>query len=281
MKLKRPGKKEVQDRVLPTDFISKAKSSIKAIQEKRGSKILAFIGTRSIDRDVAFELNKILRKMQHTKKLDVILDSGGGDIDSAYKILNMFREYADSVTVIVPFYAKSAASLIALGADELIVCASGELGPLDPQVMDPQTGLYVPAHSIKETMDFIEETREPVVRLSLADKIPIFLIGAYRAAGKLSKQYLEEIFTKKNYANKDKTIEIFTEHFLSHGYPMHRKFLIEKSIPLAECPKELEDKICDLHEHYMDFYKKKWKGGKDIFIIQTDAESVVVSDSEM
>lgn len=233
-----------------------------------------FICHQTISGHTAFVLNKVLRKLQHIKHLDVFLESGGGDIDSAYKILHLFKAYAEKITVIVPFYAKSAASLIALGADELLVCKAGELGPIDPQVRDPQTNLFVPAHSIKETMSFIDEVSDPIVKLSLTDKIPALLVGSYRASGKSSKQYLDEIFTEKGIADKATAISVFTERFLSHGYPMHRKFLLQNKIPLGPHDQEFEDKICDLHEIYVDFcaqaYGKNPEQNGEMLIVQSD-----------
>jgi len=164
----------------------------------------------------------------------------------------MLRTATKKLTVMVPFYAKSAASLIALGADELILGRAGELGPLDPQVMDPQTDIFVPAHSIKETMSFIDEVNDPLVKLSLTDKIPALLIGAYRASGKASKQYLDEILSEKQNQNKDPIIDTFTERFLSHGYPMHKDFLVRNNICVNDNDPVVEKLLYDLHEMYIE-----------------------------
>ena len=265
-------------------MLDKTKSLIKEIENIRKSRILVVICHQSISFQTSISLNKILRKIKHLDRLDILLESGGGDIDSAYKILNLFKSYADKITVIVPFYAKSAATLIALGADELIICKAGELGPLDPQVRDPQTNSFVPAHSIKETMSFIEEVHDPIMKLSLTDKIPALLIGAYRASGKSCKQYLDEIFIAKKIENKDKMIKIFTEKFLSHGYPMHRDFLIKNNIALFDHDDILEDKIYDLHEEYADYYKqlycKKPEQRGELLLVQSNDHSLVMLGDE-
>lgn len=264
--------------------LDEARIIIKEIEELRKSKLLVVICHQSINFHTGLALNKILRKIKHLDHLDIFLESGGGDIDSAYKILNLFKAYADKITVIVPSYAKSAATLIALGADELIICKAGELGPLDPQVRDPQTNSFVPAHSIKETMSFIEEVHDPIVKLSLTDKIPALLVGAYRASGKSCKQYLDEILTKKEIENKDKMIETFTERFLSHGYPMHRDFLIQNHVRVLDHDDKLEDKIYDLHEKYTDYYKKLYSQNPELvgelLLLQSDDYSLVMLDGD-
>ena len=213
--------------------------------------------------------------MGHVEKLDVVLESGGGSIDSAYKVLKLLKMYADKITVIVPFYAKSAASLIAIGADELVMCKNGELGPVDPQVRDPQSDQFIPAHSIKESIEFIEGTKDIAVKLSFADKIPVLLIGAYRESGISSKQYLDRILTD-NGLNKDKVTKAFTEQFLSHGFPMDRDFLTKTGIEVTHPPEEIECMLYDLHEEFMDVvFDKVHDHDGDLLIIQTEKMSSV------
>lgn len=204
---------------------------------------------RILDEVVAFELNNILGRTGQIDKIDVLLDSKGGSIDTAYKILSLLGSYSRQVTVVVPFFAKSAATLIALGADNLVLCRSGELGPIDPQVVDPQTGMYVPAHSIKEAMSFIEEISDGITKASISDKIPLLLIGAYRGAEKTSMQYLDEILDKKGF-DKDKKKEllhIFTKKYFSHGYPMSRDFLTRKGIKVDTIDEATEALFSKLH----------------------------------
>jgi hypothetical protein len=65
--------------------------------------------------------------------IDVILSSHGGDIHAAYLIARELHRRAGQVGVFVPLLAKSAATLIALAGNELVLGPLGELGPLDAQ----------------------------------------------------------------------------------------------------------------------------------------------------
>ena len=76
------------------------------------------------------EMKGIKSKKEHTA-IDMLLNSNGGDIYSAYKIINIIREHCSDLTIIVPLYAKSAATLMALGGNRIIMGAQSELGPLD------------------------------------------------------------------------------------------------------------------------------------------------------
>ena len=66
--------------------------------------------------------------------VDVWLDSPGGSARDAYKIALLLRSIACRVRVVIPDYAKSAATLLSLVADEIYMGPAAELGPLDVQL---------------------------------------------------------------------------------------------------------------------------------------------------
>jgi len=70
--------------------------------------------------------------------LDVIVSSPGGDVEAAYLVARELRRRVQTLTVYIPFRTKSAATLIALAADELVLGSLGELGPLDAQYEEKQ-----------------------------------------------------------------------------------------------------------------------------------------------
>jgi hypothetical protein len=85
------------------------------------------------------------------RALDLVLHSPGGSATAAEQIVNYLRTQFDSIRVIVPLQAKSAATMIALGADEIVMGRFSELGPIDPQIFVPipgGQGRFAPAHAI-------------------------------------------------------------------------------------------------------------------------------------
>lgn len=66
--------------------------------------------------------------------VDLWLDSPGGSARDAYKIALLLRSIASRVRVVIPDYAKSAATLLSLVADEIFMGPAAELGPLDVQL---------------------------------------------------------------------------------------------------------------------------------------------------
>jgi len=65
--------------------------------------------------------------------LHLMLVSQGGDGEVAVRLVRAAQARCAKLTVIVPDYAKSAATLLALGAHEILMGPTSDLGPVDPQ----------------------------------------------------------------------------------------------------------------------------------------------------
>jgi len=77
----------------------------------------------------------MLKSIGVTSNLDLVIVCPGGDGTAAETMLDLCRKYCrDTLRVVVPLYAKSAATLLALGADEIVMGETSELGPIDAQV---------------------------------------------------------------------------------------------------------------------------------------------------
>lgn len=68
------------------------------------------------------------------KEIDFIIYSPGGYADEAYKLIRTLRQNFQTVNVIVPLWAKSAATLVVLGGSKIVLDEFGECGPLDAQL---------------------------------------------------------------------------------------------------------------------------------------------------
>jgi len=187
------------------------------------------------------------------EKLDIILHSTGGDINAAYKIVELFRRHCKYMTIIVPIYAKSAASLFILGSNEIVMGEIAELGPLDTQVSEREKGArkYTsalnPFKTLEELRKFALETLDVTVKLLLlraelsvdeaikhgmdfAARIssPLFVqlntekVGEYSRALAVAKEYGERLlrrYTKwQDERQRDKILEKIIRGYPSHDY---------------------------------------------------------------
>jgi hypothetical protein len=102
----------------------------------RGRPCLLFVSGSLVHRDVL-----TIREALGNKggdHLDVIVASPGGRSESAYLVTRELRRRFTRLTAFVPFQAKSAATLLCLAADDLVLGDLGELGPLDTQYEEKQ-----------------------------------------------------------------------------------------------------------------------------------------------
>jgi len=77
-------------------------------------------------------IGKQLQTIGKIKNIDLFLYSAGGDTMVPWRLVSMIREYCDKFSVLVPYKAHSSATMIALGADEIVMSNLSELSPIDP-----------------------------------------------------------------------------------------------------------------------------------------------------
>lgn len=104
----------------------------------------------------------LLTRIPRKQNVDLLLQSPGGDIDAAEKIVYMCRQIAGGFRVIVPEYAKSAATLIALASDQVIMGLASELGPIDAQVLTKGPGGFIFPASAQFFIDEFDVVKEDV-----------------------------------------------------------------------------------------------------------------------
>lgn len=106
---------------------------IEAYEERTGAKLVAVIDY--IDLDFVQNVEELLIGDDKSRELHVLLRSPGGDGEQAIRAARAMQARCSRLVLIVPDMAKSAATLLALGADEIRVGPTSDLGPIDPQMM--------------------------------------------------------------------------------------------------------------------------------------------------
>ena len=91
---------EIEDSL---EDINKLKEKLKEFGARRNSTAMLFFSNGNIDYIKALDFLKIIRREPPIHNLDLIIDSGGGDIGMAVKIAEICEHYSEKFTVIVPF----------------------------------------------------------------------------------------------------------------------------------------------------------------------------------
>ena len=127
---------------------------IRAYEELTGRSLIVFYGT--IDNSVITPFADAVGDAVPDGPLDLMLTSPGGDGETAVRIARMCHAERQDFRVIVPDTAASAATLLALAAESVVMSNSSALGPIDPQVPLPARGAFFPAKDILEIVDDLE-----------------------------------------------------------------------------------------------------------------------------
>jgi len=224
---------------------------IKEIQKKRSSKVLAYATgdrppfTTQIAGDAIRIFQKHLDSIGMQETISLFLYSVGGDMITPLRLVRLIREYCKHFEVLVPYRAHSAATLICLGADKLILSRLAELSPIDPTTAhpfnpvdptDPDKNKKVPI-SVEDVTSYFLFAREracirdeQMVNIfnELTNKIhPLALGNIYRGhrmirmlARKLLLLHLNE---EKDKHKIEETIKKLTEELCIHGYLISRE----------------------------------------------------------
>jgi hypothetical protein len=156
------------------DFDGARRKYLKTLHELTGRAVIlystAFLESRSIPpADLQISLADMTGFMEacsniEEKSLDLILHSPGGSAEAAESIVEYLRNRFDHVRVFVPVAAMSAATMMALSANEIVMGQHSQLGPIDPQfiISTPEGPRSAPAKAILNQFELAkQQCRDP------------------------------------------------------------------------------------------------------------------------
>jgi hypothetical protein len=178
-------------------------------------------------------LTELLSAQPTPKPVSLIISSPGGYALGAERIVHACREASGGdFEVIVPGQAKSAATIVCLGASKIHMTATAELGPVDPQVPMGEGGRYMPAHvvvrSYEQLMERAEKSRGRIEPFMLQlDRYDAREVEDIRREILLSKKIARGLLTSgmmkgKSASKVSKCLQIFLDPDVtaSHGRPI-------------------------------------------------------------
>ena len=228
---------------------------IKSIEKERESSLISYVTSIRSNMEVQMAMDMIRKIYTHLMlltengklkldKIDLFLVSNGGDGTVPWRLVTLLREYTDHFSVLIPYRAFSAATLTALGANEIIMHSMGMLGPTDPTVSnqfnpdDPndhgkKLGISVEDVSayislIKDDAAITHEDELVQAFNMLARKVHPLALGNVKrsiAQSRLMAQKLLQLHMNK--AQDQHIIKEIVDNLTSksyyHGHPINRK----------------------------------------------------------
>lgn len=236
------------------------------LEQRRGRPLIAYVtsdragapGMISGDavREIHFQLEAL---PSDTTGLDLLIVSNGGDPTVAWRIVSLIRERVKQFSVLVPQAAYSAATLIALGADEIVMHPNGNLGPTDPQITSkraqPNGTPDTVSFGSEDLSAFLKYAREEVgltdqthllqVFTKFCDAVGAIPIGVAARSSQLSLSMGEKLLllhmTSEAARQKARAIaETLTKDFFHHGYPVSRTEADDIGLPIAKRDEVIE-----------------------------------------
>lgn len=140
------------------------------IEKQRGSRAILLVHRQETINLLGFPLmryidvndsEEVLRAIQLTDDevpLDIVLHTPGGLVLAATQIARALQDHKGKVTVFVPHYAMSGGTLIALAADEIVMCRHSVLGPVDPQLGNMPAASLIKVADEKPIADVDDQT---------------------------------------------------------------------------------------------------------------------------
>lgn len=261
-----------------TDFDGVRRKYLKALYDHTKRPVIiyytAFLESRPIAPiDLQIHLMDVAGFMETAsnikeKQLDLIVHSPGGTAEAAESIVTYLRKRFDHIRAIVPLAAMSAATMVALSADEIVMGQHSQLGPIDPQfiVQTPEGPRSAPAKAILKQFELAKnECKDPA---NLAAWMPIlrsYLPGlltqcsdSRELAKRMVSTWLKQYMFSKDPESDTKASSVaewFSDYdsFYSHGRRVSPDEAIQKGLRVVwlESDPKLQDAVLTVHHATM------------------------------
>ncbi len=252
---------------------------IKSLEHERASRLISYVtGDRApfatkIAGDVVLLLSDLLDSIGKVKRISLFLYTSGGDMLAPIRIVKLIRHHCDEFEVLVPYKAHSAGTLIALGADSIVMGKLGELTPVDPSTghpfnpqnpANPQQHLDISVEDLnsyflfaKEKAGVKDEGMTEVYKL-LVDKLhPLSIGNAYRAyrMARMITERLLKLHMRGDTENIDKITKEITGDITIHAYPIDRDEAIGLGLKVEKATEATDNLMLQLYYDYADLMK--------------------------
>src|SRR5580700_3869898 len=192
-----------------------------------------------------------------TRDLDLMIASLGGDPMVAWRIMSLIRQRALDVSVLIPQSAYSAATLLALGANQIVMHPNGHLGPVDMQITSSGDSgqKRFSTEDISAFLDFVRDnlkiTDQEHVRALFeitCKEVGSLGIGFTARSSKLAVDLGERLLAM-HMKDDDSGLKLrsivqnMSRKFQSHAYPVSRTEALELGLPVNKKRDEELEKL--------------------------------------
>lgn len=199
------------------------------------------------------------------KSVDLLVESTGGDPLVAMRIISLLRSRVSDIAVLVPHSAYSAATLLALGADEIVMGKYGCLGPIDPQITVRKKDGSTQQFAYEDIVSYLEFSKaevglteqkhiEAAFRM-LGETVEPATLGFAKRSSSLSLTIGEKLLQTHMTDPEAKTgaraiATKLNKNFYSHGHALNRDDAKEIGLKITVPSEELEGLMWSIHQDF-------------------------------
>ena len=223
---------------------------IRRLEQARGSRVITLIHRqetmsllglpfgRYIDIDDSEQLLRAIRLTPPEMPIDLLLHTPGGLVLASDQIAYALKRHDGRVTVIVPHYAMSGGTLVALAADEILMDPDAVLGPVDPQLGSLPRGSW-PAASILKALEQDNPNRD--------DETLILGDVARKAIDQVRATVRELLEGRVEDAEGERLAALLSEGRWTHDYPIRLEEARELGLPVSDAVPDLVYELMTLY----------------------------------
>lgn len=256
--------------VIPPVLFNHTQAIAQRIEEKLGCRFLVYWNSPggSVCQNDVVGFYELLREVGQQEKVALFIKSDGGDGTASLRIVHLLRQFASHVTVMAPLACLSAATMIALGADEIRMGPLAHLSAVDTALTHELSPVDKDNLRVRVSPDELnrilklwraesrDETTNPYAQIF--QHIHPLVIGAVDRASSLSIRLCTEILSYHltDTEKAEAISRILNEEYPSHSYPITLREARRIGLNAHPLDLELNDLLIDLNELYSEMGQK-------------------------
>lgn len=250
----------------PPVLFDKTQAIIAKIAAQLGGPLISYWNNPmgSVCQNDVVALYEVLETMGRSEKIYLFIKSGGGNGQSSLRLVNLLRKYCDQLVALVPLECASAATMIALGANEILMGPMAYLTAVDTSLTHSLSPIDRDNDRVSVSLD--ELTR--VIRLweknegnekenpyrSLFEYVHPLVIGAVDRAESLSIMLCKELLAYHIADEKvaDQISNTLNSKYPSHTYPILTEEARRIGLQADPMPAVVNTLLLELNELYSE-----------------------------
>jgi hypothetical protein len=286
----------------PPILVAKTQALIRQVQKKLGHPLVAYWNgpNGSICTNDVNGLYGLLRDMGKQKKLSLFIKSDGGSGQSSLRLVNLLRQSTRELSVLVPLACQSAATMLALGADRILMGPLAHLSAVDTSL----THDLSPVDRDNDRVSVSQDELYRVVQLwrkqkdkqhsnpysALFNYVHPLVIGAVDRSSALSTRLCEEILSyhMKDAKRASRISSALNSGYPSHSYPITLREATRIGLKAGPLDEEMNVMLLQLSELYSemgqrastDFDEKNSHDNTIVNIIERDGLQILFQNDK-